>query len=99
MTAHNVLRRSGIDGRQAGTRFIRNPTTGALEVGPDLRLEVFRALKREIRLLKLQLYARYAFLKLSLFCLKAMRFLENVVRKFNRSLLYVRGLRHRETLP
>jgi hypothetical protein len=44
------------DRRKNGALFIQNPTTGALEVRPDFRPKIRRAISAEARRLQLRLY-------------------------------------------
>lgn len=57
----------------------RDPALGALEISPDLRLKVEKALAAEVRFMKLCLYFRLAHLHLSKFSLTAKCALLNIV--------------------
>jgi len=83
-----------LNGRQGRSRFIRNPTTGALEDSANLRLEANRAIIRKLRLLKLDLYLSFAHLCGKKFLLCLMRAHLQMVRDTNSYLFHLRGNGH-----
>jgi hypothetical protein len=56
VAAEDVLSRVAGDGAKRRSRFVLNPTTGALELPADLRLKVENALRTEAYRLQLRLY-------------------------------------------
>jgi hypothetical protein len=72
---------------QSGSRFVFDPTTGALIVSPDLYLKICNAFTREVCRMKLRLYRDLAGLYLSKFTLQSKGAVLCIARKFERYLL------------
>jgi hypothetical protein len=72
---------------QSGSRFVFDPTTGALIVSPDLDLKICNAFTREVCRMKLRLYRGLAGLYLSKFALQSKDAVLCIARKFERYLL------------
>ena len=72
---------------QSGSRFVFDPTTGALIVSPDLDLKICNAFTGEVCRMKLRLYRDLAGLYLSKFALQSKGAVLCIARKFERYLL------------
>jgi hypothetical protein len=68
------------DRPQGGSRFMVDPTTGALIVSPELDLKIRKAILREVRRMKLRLYYSLACLYLHKFALESQSALLRVER-------------------
>ena len=62
--------RRSANGCKSGSRFVFDPTMGALIVQADLRLKIREAIRREVCRMKLHLYLTQARLYFELLCLK-----------------------------
>jgi len=86
--SENIFGIGAEDGRKGRSGFITNPTTGALEVSPVLRMKVRKALKAELRRMKFRLYFRFAGLYFSKIKLECGNVAINIIRNLNCRLLY-----------
>jgi hypothetical protein len=75
---------------QGGSRLVSNPTTGTLEITPDLRMKARKAIMAEVRRMKVRLYLNCARLYLRKFLLSCKSTRLNVVGYLYRSLRYER---------
>jgi len=79
---------------KSGSRFVFDPTTGALIVSPDLDLKICNAFAREVCRMKLRLYRDLAGFYLSKFALQSKGAVLCIARKFERYLLDLGRDRH-----
>lgn len=95
LTTNNALKRIAVKRPKSRILFITNPTTGALEVAPEHRDEVCRALCRSARqissrlvfrarLTQLRLYPLIVFLRLKL---AVLRFLNKPLGKSSQGVM------------
>jgi hypothetical protein len=94
VAAEQVVSSIAGDGRKRGTKFVVNPTTGALELPADLRLKVIKALRSEARRCQFRAYFRLPGLYLRKLGLQARYAGVSVFGHFLRYLLKFTGDRH-----
>jgi hypothetical protein len=95
-TAEKVLASSATSYRsEHRSRFVVNPTTGALEVPSDLRLKVIDAIRRDARRYQRRLYLRLPGLYLRKFVLQVRYAALSIASKFGGYLSKFTGNGHR----
>jgi hypothetical protein len=87
----DVARSSAGDWQKGGTRFVRNPTTGALEVPAHLREKVISALRQEAYRIALGCQRRSASLYLRKFGLDCRKAILEFARDLHRFLFQYTG--------